>query len=61
MTFSQRRRLIEILKVLATNGFLPFILGFALATLSVTNTFVESVVALDKAEIDICVRSTPTT
>lgn len=56
MTFSQRRRLLNLLWALVSNGSLPFILGFVFSLISVTHVVTESFYELDKAGFGTCIK-----
>lgn len=56
LTYSQRRRLINLLWALASNSALPFILGFVVSLISITHTFVETVKAYDKSGFGVCIQ-----
>lgn len=56
LTYSQRKRLINLLWAFASNAWLPFILGFVVSLFSITHTFVETVTAYDKSGFGVCIQ-----
>jgi len=56
LTYSQRKRLINLLKTSTSNLLIPFILGFVLSLISVTHTFVETFTAFDKSGFGVCLQ-----
>lgn len=56
MTYSQRRRLINLLWALVSNSVLPFLFGFVLAVVSLTYSAGDTVKAFDKSGFGVCIQ-----
>ncbi len=56
MTYSQRRRLINLLWAFVSNAALPFILGLFIALISITYSFTEVAKAFDKSGLGACIQ-----
>jgi len=56
MTYSQRRRLINLLWAFVSNSALPFIIGFVFALISITYSFTEIAKAFDKSGFGTCIQ-----
>ncbi|EGW20664.1 hypothetical protein [Methylobacter tundripaludum] len=56
MTYSQRRRLINLLWAFVSNSALPFVLGLFIALISITYSFTEIAEAFDKSGIGACIQ-----
>lgn len=56
MTYSQRRRLINLLWAFVSNAALPFIIGFVFALISMTYSFTEIAKAFDKSGFGTCIQ-----
>ncbi|MFA5016215.1 MAG: hypothetical protein WC504_01610 [Methylobacter sp.] len=56
MTYSQRRRLINLLWAFVSNAALPFVLGLFIALISITYSITEIVKAFDKSGIGACIQ-----
>jgi hypothetical protein len=55
LTYSQRRRLLNLLWALASNSALPFILGIIVAVITITHEVTETIAAIDKTGLGYCV------
>ena len=56
MTYSQRRRLINLLWAFVSNSALPFIIGFVFALISITYSFTEIAKSFDKSGFGTCIQ-----
>jgi len=56
MTYSQRRRLINLTWKLISNATLPFILGYVIALFSMTYSLTEIATTFDKAGFGACIQ-----
>jgi len=56
LTYSQRRRLINLLWAFVSNAALPFIIGFVFALISITYSFTEIAKAFDKSGFGTCIQ-----
>ncbi|WP_031437866.1 hypothetical protein [Methylobacter tundripaludum] len=56
MTYSQRRRLINLLWAFVSNSAFPFIIGFVFALFSITYSFTGMAKAFDKSGFGTCIQ-----
>jgi len=56
MTYSQRRRLINLLWAFVSNSALPFIIGFVFALISMTYSLTEIAKSIDKSGFGTCIQ-----
>jgi len=56
LTFSERRRFLNLLLSFVSDGLLPFILGAVFGLISVTHVVTESFSSLDKSGFGYCVQ-----
>lgn len=56
LTYSQRRRLINLLWAFVSNSALPFIIGFVFALISITYSFTEIAKSFDKSGFGTCIQ-----
>jgi len=56
MTYSQRRRLINLLWAFVSNAAVPFIIGYVFALMSITYSFTEIATTFDKTGFGACIQ-----
>jgi len=56
LTYSQRRRLIELLWTLISNATIPFILGYFFSLISMTYSITEIATSFDKSGYGVCIQ-----